>query len=185
MARTLVLGRVKQRLAADIGNIGAWRFYRQTLARTLRLAGTLPGCCVWLDATGAPRAMPAGRYRLRHQVRGDIGERMESSLRSLPPGDAILIGTDIPGIERRHLLRAFAALRQAPVVFGPTADGGFWLVGVRRVPGVPRPLFRPGIRWSTGHALADAVVGLQRAYRLVDRLRDVDRAADLPQRKAG
>jgi uncharacterized protein len=62
-------------------------------------------------------------------------------------------------------------------VFGPAADGGYWLVGF----GPIRPA-RPfaGARWSTRHALADTLGNLRgRRVALLRTLRDVDTAADL------
>jgi uncharacterized protein len=65
------------------------------------------------------------------------------------------------------------------VVFGPAADGGFWLVGARRVPRLP-PLFGK-VRWSGPQALADALANLPRrvSVGLTARLEDVDDAEAL------
>jgi glycosyltransferase A (GT-A) superfamily protein (DUF2064 family) len=41
------------------------------------------------------------------------------------------------------------------VVFGPAEDGGYWLVGMKRRPRVPR-IFEP-VRWSSRHALEDTL----------------------------
>jgi hypothetical protein len=74
----------------------------------------------------------------------------------------------------------------APAVFGPARDGGYWLVGFgpRRRP--PAPF--AGVRWSTGHALADTLRncrGGPRPPALVRALRDVDTAADLAALRGG
>ncbi len=100
-------------------------------------------------------------------------------LRNLPPGPVCIIGSDIPGITRRHIARAFAALGPAEAVFGPAPDGGFWLVGMKRIARPPATLFRD-VRWSSEHALSDTLAtlpGLRVA--MVDELNDVDEAADL------
>jgi glycosyltransferase A (GT-A) superfamily protein (DUF2064 family) len=94
------------------------------------------------------------------------------------PGPVCVIGGDIPGVTRAHVARAFTALRNHDAVFGPAEDGGYWLIGIagRR----PRPGFLRGVRWSSEHALADSAATLP-GWRIahVDRLRDVDSAADL------
>ncbi|WP_264211920.1 TIGR04282 family arsenosugar biosynthesis glycosyltransferase [Leisingera thetidis] len=93
-----------------------------------------------------------------------------------------LIGADIPAITRAHIARAFAALGDHDAVFGPAADGGYWLVGAKHPSRLPQSLFG-NTRWSTGHALADTLQTLP-GWRiaLTDTLHDVDTGADLPQR---
>ncbi len=65
-----------------------------------------------------------------------------------------LIGCDIPEANAADVHDAFRALGVADAVFGPTADGGYWLIalGPRR----PADLFGAA-RWSTEHALADTL----------------------------
>jgi glycosyltransferase A (GT-A) superfamily protein (DUF2064 family) len=95
-----------------------------------------------------------------------------------PPGPLVLIGTDIPGITPAHIAAAFRLLGRHDAVFGPAADGGYWLVGLRRRPCVLRP-FR-GVRWSTQHALADTLANLRsRSVAHLPTLADVDTPADL------
>src|SRR3546814_16124850 len=84
---------------------------------------------------------------------------MDRVMRVLPPGPAVIIGTDIPDIRPRHAAAAFRALGRHDAVFGPAADGGYWLVGLRRRPTIPRAF--DGVRWSTEHALADTRANLR------------------------
>ncbi len=97
----------------------------------------------------------------------------------LPPGPAVIIGSDIPDLGPAHIEAAFRALGGAEAVFGPAADGGYWLVGLRRRPRVPRGLFQR-VRWSSDQALADTLAGLPRAMSvaLLETLADVDDARD-------
>ena len=165
-------GRGKRRLAADIGDLAALRFQQAMLARTLRRLGRDLRWQIWLFVTPEPKRWPRGIPR-RLQSRGDLGRRMEQALRGLPAGPRVLIGSDIPGVERRHIAGAFRALGAADAVFGPAADGGYWLVGLRHAGAAPG-LF-DAVRWSTRHALADTLANLQQGrYALVDRLADVD-----------
>ena len=113
------------------------------------------------------------------QGQGDLGDRMARVMRSLPPGPVCIIGADIPGVGKPQIARAFAALGAKDAVFGPAPDGGYWLVGLKRVSAVPARLFAD-VRWSGEYALSDTL----RAFdpdrvALVDLLRDVDSAADL------
>ncbi|MBY0423285.1 MAG: DUF2064 domain-containing protein, partial [Parvularculaceae bacterium] len=64
-------------------------------------------------------------------------------------------------------------------VFGPATDGGFWLVGLARRR--PAPGLFQSVRWSSEHALADAVRSLPRGFEtaFLETLSDVDQAEDL------
>ena len=124
------------------------------------------------------RVSPAHLPRLA-QGRGDLGDRMGRLLRGAPPGPVCIVGADIPGIRRSHIVRAFSALGRHEAVFGPAHDGGYWLVVLKRTGAVPATLFR-GVRWSSRMALADTVDSLgDRRVGFVDTLRDVDTVADL------
>lgn len=179
------LGAVKTRLARDIGAAAALRFYEQTL-RTLiaRVAREAPWCC-WLavapdgfarDARRRWRWLPRD-VAVIGQRRGDLGERMARSFAHLPPGPAVLIGSDIPAVTRAHIAAAFAALGRHDAVFGPAEDGGYWLVGQRRLHAMPG-LFR-GVRWSTRHALADTLANLApgETHARIATLADIDDGA--------
>jgi glycosyltransferase A (GT-A) superfamily protein (DUF2064 family) len=119
-----------------------------------------------------------GTWRRIGQGTGDLGERMGRVMRALPPGPAVIIGTDVPDIRPDHVARAFRALGRHDAVFGPAADGGYWLVGLRRRPRVPE-IFE-GVRWSTEFALADTLANaLTLDVALLDVLDDVDDGAAL------
>jgi glycosyltransferase A (GT-A) superfamily protein (DUF2064 family) len=92
------------------------------------------------------------------QGEGDLGRRMQRLFALMPPGPAIIIGSDIPAIGPEHIAEAFKLLGQADAVLGPALDGGYWLVGLRTRPRLLR-LFA-GVRWSTPYALADTVANL-------------------------
>lgn len=170
------LGRGKRRLAAGIGDMAALRFQRLTVDALIhRLARDRRWRTV-LAVTPESARWPTGIPRI-DQGPGDLGRRMTAAFEAMPAGPAIMIGGDIPDIRPRHIARAFRALRGHDTVFGPAADGGYWLVGLRDR-ALLRGLFRE-VRWSSEHALADTVANLPpgRSHALVDRLEDVDDAA--------
>ncbi|TVR97720.1 MAG: glycosyltransferase [Rhodospirillales bacterium] len=176
------LGRVKTRLAREIGAVAAWRFYRET-TRTLlcRLRSRSRWRC-WLavtpDGTAAAALPSLPGWQAIGQGPGDLGARMDRVMRRLPPGPVVIIGSDIPDIRPRHVEEAFRRLGRHPAVFGPAADGGYWLVGLRRRPRCPRPF--AGVRWSTSHALADTVANLAAeagAPAFLEILEDIDDGA--------
>jgi len=175
------LGRVKSRLAAGIGGLAALQFYRRATERLLRTLGRDRRwrCHLALTPDRAARGPRPWHVRgfYRAQGRGDLGERMARVFRSLPPGPAVIIGSDIPAITSAHVVAAFAKLGASEAVFGPAADGGYWLVGLRRRPRLPRHLFA-GVRWSSVHALADTLAGLPRglSVAMLETLEDIDDA---------
>lgn len=178
-ARTPEYGRVKTRLAREIGTLEAWRFYRNTTERLLRRLSADPTWIVWLALTGGQRRGWPGGRRWLPQGRGSLALRMERCMRVMPPGDTVLLGSDIPGVMPAHIHSAFDAFARARIVFAPAEDGGFWLIGARRVPNLPKPLFSPDVRWSTPDTLADVLAGMCVPYASIDHLSDVDTAKDL------
>lgn len=177
--RAPALGRGKRRLAHEIGDVAALRFEQLMIARLLlrlgndarwhlRIAMTPDQAC-----RRARAWQPA--YTVVGQGRGDLGVRMARAIAAAPPGPVVLIGGDVPAIEARHIAAAFRLLGSCDLVFGPARDGGFWLVGARRRPRSPAPLFA-GVRWSSPYALADTLGGLPQHLRVgfVETLEDVD-----------
>ena len=185
MARLPRPGRTKTRLARGIGTVAAARWARRTTATLLHRLDD-PRWTLWLavapDTALHSPVWPAHLPRLV-QGPGDLGARMGRLLRRLPPGPAVILGSDIPGADAPHVARAFAALGRADAVLGPAPDGGYWLVGLRRTAAVPARLFA-GVRWSTGHAAADTLATLPARTALVDTLADVDTAEDLARAPA-
>lgn len=187
MVRAPRLGAVKRRLARDLGRLAAWRFYRAAAGRTLRRLEGDPRWTTWLAVT-PDRAARGGRglwptsARLIPQGAGGLGARMERLLRALPPGPVVVVGSDVPGLDAGHVARAFRALGRHDWVFGPAADGGYWLVGARRRRAPWRPF--AGVRWSSAHALSDTRANLKGArVALLEELHDVDTAEDLARQK--
>ncbi|WP_132861858.1 TIGR04282 family arsenosugar biosynthesis glycosyltransferase [Shimia isoporae] len=178
-------GRVKTRLGRDIGlTAAAWWFRHQSasLIRRLRDPRWELTLAVSPDVEGLEsRVWPQDVPRVP-QGTGNLGDRMGRILRHMPVGPVCIIGADIPGITRGHIAAAFQSLGDNEATFGPAPDGGYWLVGLKRVNPPPPSLFA-GVRWSTKHALSDSRATLK-GYRVATlaALADVDTATDLPPR---
>jgi uncharacterized protein len=176
-ARAPRLGTVKRRLARDIGDRAALRFHISTLTALLRNLKAYRRFNTVLAVTPdrASIRLPVRVQRIG-QGHGDLGDRMTASLHRYQRGRVALMGCDIPQAHAADLRDAFKRLGTADAVFGPAADGGYWLIalGVRR----PADLFGKS-RWSTRHALADTLKQF-RHHRVsfVRTLQDVDTLAD-------
>lgn len=179
-------GAGKRRLARDVGAATAVWFQRRILQETLRSVGGDQRWRTWLAVTLDRDAHWPKRFPLLTQPSGDLGRRMAAVALGPPPGPVVIIGSDIPGIRPRHIQAAFRALGNHDAVFGPAADGGYWLIGFKRFPRLPIPF--TGVRWSTEHALADTLANLAgHRVALVDQLDDVDDGRDFRawSRRAG
>ena len=176
-------GKAKTRLAQGLGAIAAAKWYRRQCLDLIRRVGGDPRWTTLLavspDAAGmASRIWPEHVPRIP-QGGGDLGDRMRRVFRRLPPGPVVIIGSDIPGVTTGHIARVFRMLGCHDAVFGPSPDGGYWLVGLGRIRRCPAGLFG-NVRWSGRHALADSVDSLRgRHVRFADTLIDIDTVDDL------
>ncbi len=170
------LGMGKRRLAKDIGAVGALHFQRLMVSLILRRLGRDKRWTTWLGIT-PDRSGPWPRgFHTVPQGRGDLGRRMASVVRRLPPGPVVIVGSDIPSIAAADIVGAFHALGSKDAVFGPATDGGYWLVGLRRRPHFIDPF--ANVRWSSEHALADTMANLaDKEVAMLRPLSDVDDGA--------
>lgn len=174
-------GRVKTRLAAGLGSIGAVWWFRHQLRDLIRRLEDPRWTLTLAVAPDTAQFSPAFPSHLPciAQGSGDLGARMLRVFREAPPGPVCIIGADIPGITPRHIAEAFDQLGRNDAVFGPAYDGGYWLVGLHRMAAIPRGMFQQ-VRWSTPHALQDSVDSLPDArIGYCAKLRDIDTVDDL------
>lgn len=183
-------GRSKTRLAPALGEDGAARLYRAFLEDSLGLARRVAADrrTLWLagDRRGLDRLR--GRYedvRVRAQRGPDLGARMAHALdRSFREGAgrAVVVGTDHPTLPPALLERAFRALAGADLALGPSEDGGYYAVGLRRRAWPRGEELFDDVPWSTERVLdvtrsrAESA-GLTR--RELPGWYDVDRPAEL------
>jgi rSAM/selenodomain-associated transferase 2/rSAM/selenodomain-associated transferase 1 len=187
-------GLVKTRLAATIGNDAAAAVYRDLLLRTLaiaasaRRAGIVRDVELWVvpDAEPGPLATWGEQLgiALRTQQGADLGERMRNALQaSLAAGSpALLIGTDVPGLDIAYIARAAAALQANDAVIGPAEDGGYVLIGLAR----SVEAFE-GVRWSTPDVMTQTRAKLAAAgvrWTELPVLWDLDTQEDLARWQA-
>ena len=180
-------GTVKTRLSPPLSPDEAATLHGTLVLDAIERAKGLPGAALYI--AGAPDiAHPffkvlEGRYgaRLLPQEGDDLGTRMSAAVQKafeLGHRRVILTGTDLPTLTRTHLTQALDHLNTHDVVLGPTADGGYYLIGVRG----PVPQLFQGIAWSTGGVLeetrkAAAAQGLSVA--LLPECHDLDTVEDL------
>jgi hypothetical protein len=174
-----VPGRVKTRLARDIGPEAACAAYRRLAHRAV---ATVPkGWHTVIhfdppDAVAAMRAWLGDHLAYIPQGDGDLGERLKQALALANPEGkrrVFLLGADCPALTPSALERAAERLLLHDAVVGPALDGGYYTLGVRtgRTPLLDR------IDWGTERVLAQtraraAEAGL--SLHELEPLEDVD-----------
>jgi rSAM/selenodomain-associated transferase 1 len=188
--RAPVAGRVKTRLAAEAGAAAALRVYRRLAERTVAeaLALARDGVEVRVHFTPADERdavegwLGAGPVYLPQSTSPDLGERMRAAFDDAFAagfGRVVIIGSDLPEVSSGLLSRSLHHLEDGDAVIGPTADGGYYLLGLR----APVEGLFDGIAWSTGEVFARTMEKLRAAGiepAVLEEMRDVDTAADLP-----
>ncbi len=116
------------------------------------------------------------------QGTGDLGARMARAFHDnfqSEGGPAVLIGTDCPQLTLFHVQEAFEALKSNDMVIGPSSDGGYYLIGLRRE--IPE-LFQ-SVEWGKDEVLRETLDRARErrlSVRSLNILDDVDVPSDLP-----
>jgi len=189
-AKAPIAGQVKTRLCPPLTHKQAAELFRCFLLDTVDRMCSLETVQVFLAITPAD-SEPLFRHMIPFPVRylpqrGDsLGEREINMLADMLEAGfsrAVIIGSDIPTLPVAHIQEAFTRLEdpECDAVFGPSTDGGYYLVGVREV---HRPLFE-NVAWSTPQVLEQTLEQAwlhQLAVELVPSWYDVDTVEDLQQ----
>ena len=106
----------------------------------------------------------------------DLGEKMHHAfVGAFAEGyqKAAIIGSDLPTLTHSHILETFANLDDHNAVFGPTDDGGYYLIGLK----TPHRMLFAGVPWSTENVLAQTLENARKndlRIHLLRREADVD-----------
>lgn len=184
MLKAPVPGRVKTRLAADIGEEEACLAYRRLVEHQI---GQIPvGWRIEVhvdppDAGAVMQAWLGSRPVYVPQPEGDLGVRLTAALNqgatagTGPVGrfPLIFLGGDCPYLDEAALAEAAKSLESHEVVLGPAVDGGYVLIGMNK----PHPELFQGIEWSTERVLGQTLERARRAglsVALLPEREDVD-----------
>ncbi|MCC6754256.1 MAG: TIGR04282 family arsenosugar biosynthesis glycosyltransferase [Saprospiraceae bacterium] len=179
--RNPVAGKVKTRIAAEVGNEKALAIYLELLALTRNLALDFQASryLYYSEAVELGDAWPEEPFCKRVQRGNTLGERMYHAFCEVLENHAaaLLIGSDCPAIRPSDLYDACAALSDADLVLGPAADGGYYLIGMK----TPHACAFEGIPWGSSRVLDQTLAALDKAglqWHLLRKLRDVDTFED-------
>jgi uncharacterized protein len=193
MAKAPVPGFAKTRLIPALGADGAAQLAARLLEHTLREARAAAfdaftlACAPNITHAAFAAQQQQGGVALAAQGEGDLGARMQRQFeRAFAQGAArvIVIGTDAPALAAGLLRRAADALANSDAVFAPAADGGYALIGLRRV----LPALFHDMPWSTSAVMAttrERVLQAAMHHTELPLVHDIDEPADLTHLPAG
>lgn len=186
-AREPLPGTVKTRLAATIGDSAATRLYEAMLQDVLDISRELTDVetvVFWAcEEESLPQLAEQYRCRSRRQTDGDLGQRMQAAFGEMFANgheNCCIIGSDTPDLPLAYLKQAFELLAagQADLVFGPSTDGGYYLLGMQQL----FPQLFNGIQWSTPLVLRQSMAAAQAVgatTKLLPTWHDIDTQQDL------
>ena len=186
-AKHPVAGKVKTRLATEVGENAAVELYKRFIMDMLNVFDALdlkvdifidpPDACerfeIWLN----------GVYHFYGQTGCNLGERMKNAFSQTFDSEtekAILVGSDVPALEAGNITKAFEALDKCDTVIGPAYDGGYYLIGFNKSAFLPEVFDH--IEWSTDKVFAQSIEILRvhdRKIHLMGELGDIDTVEDM------
>jgi rSAM/selenodomain-associated transferase 2/rSAM/selenodomain-associated transferase 1 len=183
-----VPGQVKTRLIPALGPAGAAELHRRLSEQTLvtgfdygrKAATRIHFCYDGATRQQVERWLPLPDITHNPQASGDLGQRMAAAFDAAFHDGCervVLVGTDIPDLSEASLTAAFTALESHDLVLGPSSDGGYWLVGMKR-----RLDLFSGIQWGHHRVLEQTLIKAHRLGLRTARLRvlfDLDTPEDL------
>jgi rSAM/selenodomain-associated transferase 1 len=184
-ARLPRAGRVKTRLARTVGDEVAVAFYRACAEHLFDQVRAVEAARYVFVAEPSDldevRAWVGPAFVVRPQRGDDLGARMRCAFEDVfadGAGRAVVTATDTPELSRGRVLEALEALERAELVVGPSGDGGYYLLGMRRV----LPWLFEHMPWSTPAVLPETRrrADTRQVLRFeLGSLEDVDTETDL------
>ena len=190
-ARLPELGKVKTRLAAELGDARALAVYESMLRDVVSSVGESSEDTeiefLWPPtpaADGALLSKSFGEHAKAMQTGATLGDRLSMAFSERfffhRTDKIIAIGVDDPLLPRTLIDHAFALLDSCEYVIGPAQDGGYYLFGCRALSFEPE-VFK-GIEWGTQTVLSETIRRIsatQRTCALLPERFDIDTADDL------
>ena len=182
-AKNLIYGEVKTRLAATVGNDAAFSVYKELLQYTKEITKDIPADKIIFYSN---RIEEEGIWRNENcnkqiQMGNDLGERMQNAFAYAFENEyeeVNIIGTDCFELTSSIINDAFNRLKNYDVVIGPAKDGGYYLLGMKKL---YSEIFQ-NILWSTDRVLQQTIAICKReslSCHLLQVLSDIDDEKDL------
>lgn len=179
------LGQCKTRLAKTIGDEAALKIYTYLLQHTAQVSEPVRAdkYVFYSETINKNDLWNTDVFRKKIQNGTDLGTRMENAfteLLGLGYEKVMIIGSDLLDLNQQHLEIAFEQLTQHDVVIGPSKDGGYYLLGMKRI---HSNIFR-NKAWGTETVLKDTLNDLHNIdVELLEELNDIDTFEDMKHYK--
>lgn len=184
------IGKVKTRLAKDIGDVKALNIYKLLVSSTLnKVQSTSFDISIYYTPKDKDKEVRKfidfNDVNYYSQTGNNLGARMLNAFsESFTAGykKTIIIGTDCPDINYNTISDTFNLLNNHDLVLGPATDGGYYLIGLCKI---SIELFN-NIEWSSDKVLKKTLNianKLNFNYKLLDFRADIDTIADLNNHK--
>ena len=180
-ARKPVLGQVKTRLAATIGDLKALNIYKRLLTHT-RSVASLSTCHGFAFLTEKDEDDFWNGFSCELQSGDSLGDRMHEAFDLLfrkGYHHCVIIGSDCPKLTKEIINSAFDNLETNDIVIGAAADGGYYLLGMKKL---HSSLFK-NKNWSTENVFIQTLIDIKKqelTYHTMPVLNDVDEEKDIP-----
>ena len=137
-AKTPILGNVKSRLADELGEIKTLWVYKQLLKKTkIAIQSIQQNVVVYYSGDKTDFFDQLFLNCKKHPQEGiDLGERMANAISTeFEKGfnQIIIIGTDMWDLNQENIKKAFKDLNNSDIVIGPASDGGYYLLGIKKM----------------------------------------------------
>jgi rSAM/selenodomain-associated transferase 1 len=178
--KNIKLGTVKTRLAKTIGDYGAFEVYSELVKITEKATSNLNLDKHIYFSTKIEDTLWRDDHKTVQNGK-DLGERMLNAFKDgFEAGykRIVLIGSDLPDINETHIKKGIETLENNEVTFGPAEDGGYYLIGLKKL--IPEIFLNKP--WSQPNLLNETLQELQRLNTTVstlEPLNDIDTYDDL------
>jgi len=176
-----VAGEVKTRLGEKIGMHASKWVYEQLLQHTAQVSKKSKLKTVVFHNKKTIKQHPYFPHALKNQVQigTNLGEKMEAAfLWAFDKGyqKVLLIGSDLWTLNENTLLKAEQALDNNDFVIGPSYDGGYYLLGKKKM---NRKIFKD-IPWSTPQVFKKTLLNIsKKSIHYLEIANDIDDLEDL------
>lgn len=175
------LGKVKTRLAKTIGNQSALNIYNYLLNHTEQtIRNTTCDKAIFYSVKIRENDIWSSNIYNKLQQKGkDLGSRMSNAFKYAFENNyekVIIIGSDLFDLKPEHISTALNMLDKNDVVIGPAQDGGYYLLGMKKI---HSNVFE-NKNWGTETVLKDTLKDLKHldVFHLKE-LNDIDTFEDI------